>query len=184
MHRWRGRPAAGRGAAVVAALALLGAFGGSAMAFTLSSPAFSPGADIPIKHTCDGADASPALTWADPPPGAATFALIVDDPDAPVGTWVHWVLFNIPGSTRALAEATPKTAELADGSRNGTNDFKRLGYGGPCPPRGPAHRYFFKLYALGRALDLKSGATKAQVLKALEGQVLGQAELMGRYRRK
>jgi len=153
------------------------------MAFTLSSPAFKQGDPIPKKFTCEGTDVSPALKWSGAPAGTKSFALIVDDPDAPVGTWVHWVLFNIPGETTSLPEGLATTGEFPDGSKQGTNDFKRLGYGGPCPPPGPAHRYFFKLYALDQPLDLPTGATKAKVLDAITGHILGQGELLGKYKR-
>lgn len=157
--------------------------GGQAMAFQIMSSAFSPGGVIPEKYTCDGQDLSPPLQWADPPVGTRSLALISDDPDAPAGTWVHWVLFNLPAGTRSLPEAVPADAELPDGSRHGQNSWKRLGYGGPCPPSG-THRYFFKLYALDTILDIKSGTTKQQLLKAMEGHILGQTELMGLYSRR
>lgn len=153
------------------------------MAWELKSSAFAAGADIPKKHTCDGADLSPTLTWGDPPDKTASFALIVDDPDAPAGTWVHWVLYNLPGTARELAENIAKEEQLDSGALQGKNDFRRIGYGGPCPPAGPAHRYYFKLYALDAPLNLKAGATKAAVEKAMKGHVLAQAELMGRYKR-
>jgi Raf kinase inhibitor-like YbhB/YbcL family protein len=153
------------------------------MAFELKSPAFSAGADIPKKFTCDGPDLSPALSWGEAPANTASFALIADDPDAPVGTWVHWVLFNLPARTRELPQGVPKKEELEDGALQGTNDFRRIGYGGPCPPAGPSHRYFFKLYALDAQLSLKAGATKGEVEKAMKGHVVEQAELMGRYKR-
>jgi hypothetical protein len=157
--------------------------GGLAMTFKISTTAFDPGAAIPKKFTCDGPDVSPALAWNEPPVGTQSFALICDDPDAPVGTWVHWVLFDLPASSRALPEDTPKSDELPGGARQGRNDFRKIGYGGPCPPRGPAHRYYFKLYALDAKLALKSGATKADVERAMAGHILAQAELMGRYQR-
>jgi hypothetical protein len=157
--------------------------GGAAMALKVESPAFSPGGDIPRQHTCDGPDLSPPLRWSEPPAGTQSLALICDDPDAPAGTWVHWVLYRIPASARGLPEGVPKRETLADGSRQGRNDFGKVGYGGPCPPRGPKHRYFFKLYALDTVLDLPPGATKAELLKAMEGHVLAQGELMGRYGR-
>ena len=153
------------------------------MPLTLTSSAFSPGGTIPRKHTCDGPDVSPALNWTDPPAGTQSWALIMDDPDAPVGTWVHWVLYDLPAAARALPENMPKQEQLPDGSRQGRNDFRRTGYGGPCPPAGPAHRYFFKLYALDAKLGLRAGATKADVERAMQGHILGQAELMGRYGR-
>ena len=156
--------------------------GGPAMAFELTSTAFAPGEPIPQEYTCDGEDISPPLQWSDPPQGTQSLALICDDPDAPVGTWVHWVLFNLPAQARSLPEAVPPDAELPDGSRHGQNGWRKLGYGGPCPPSG-THRYFFKLYALDTMLDLASGASKKQVLKAMEGHILAQAELMGVYSR-
>jgi hypothetical protein len=149
----------------------------------LTSQAFQPGDLIPAKYTCAGLDVSPPLTWSDPPAGTRSFALISDDPDAPVGTWVHWVIWNIPPSARALEENLPKTASLPDGARQGTTDFKRVGYGGPCPPSG-THRYFFKLYALDATLDLPSSATKKDLEKAMQKHILAQAELMGKYRRR
>ncbi|MDH7485501.1 MAG: YbhB/YbcL family Raf kinase inhibitor-like protein [Anaerolineae bacterium] len=156
--------------------------GEQAMAFELTSTAFVQGKPIPRKYTCDGQDISPPLSWGDPPAGTRSLALIADDPDAPAGTWVHWVLYNLPATSRGLPEAVSSDAELADGSRHGRNSWRRLGYGGPCPPRG-THRYFFKLYALDTVLDLKAGADKGQLLKAMEGHILAQAELMGTYSR-
>jgi Raf kinase inhibitor-like YbhB/YbcL family protein len=157
--------------------------GDQAMAFELTSTVFAQGEPIPLKYTCDGEDVSPPLEWGDPTQGTQSFALISDDPDAPVGTWDHWVLYNLPGEARSLPEAVPPDAELPDGSRHGQNSWRRLGYGGPCPPSG-THRYFFKLYALDTTLDLASGANKKQLLQAMEGHILGQAELMGVYSRK
>ena len=157
--------------------------GGKVMTLLLTSSAFSQGDPIPTKYTCDGDDVSPPLSWGDPPEGTASFALINDDPDAPAGTWVHWVLYNLPADARSLPEAVPSDAELPDGSRQGQNSWQRLGYGGPCPPSG-THRYFFELNALDTALDLASGANKEEVLKAMEGHILGQTELMGVYSRK
>jgi len=151
-----------------------------AMPFTLTSSAFANGQSIPTKYSCKGADVSPALAWGDPPAGAQTFALIMDDPDAPSGTWVHWVIFNIPAATRALPEAVPTSATLADGSAQGTTSARSVGYHGPCPPSG-VHRYFFKLYALDATLSLSSSANKNAVLAAMEGHILAQAELMGTF---
>jgi len=153
------------------------------MAFTIKSASFVHEGDIPKKHTCDGADVSPPLSWSDPPAGTRSFCLITDDPDAPAGTWVHWVMYNIPGTAREFPENVPKQTELKDGSRQGRNDFQRTGYGGPCPPRGGPHRYYFKLYALDASLSLPSAATKADLEKAMKGHILAQAELMGRYKR-
>ena len=157
--------------------------GGSTMALELKTTAFAPGGAIPKKFTCDGPDVSPALTWTEPPAGTQSFALVMDDPDAPVGTWVHWVLYDLPAGARELAENVPKSEELASGARQGRNDFRKIGYGGPCPPPGPAHRYFFKLYALDAKLNLKAGTTKADVEKTMKGHILAQAELVGRYGR-
>jgi Raf kinase inhibitor-like YbhB/YbcL family protein len=156
--------------------------GGRAMSFTIKSTAFSEGGTIPKQYTCDAADTSPALTWADAPQGTQSFALIADDPDAPVGTWTHWIIWNIPPG-QALPEGVAKTDSLSDGSRQGRNDFKRIGYGGPCPPPGKPHRYFFRLYALSTNLDLKPGATRGELERAMKGHVLAHAELMGRYGR-
>lgn len=153
------------------------------MAFTLTSRAFTHRAKIPKGYTCDDADISPPLAWTDPPAGTTSFALIADDPDAPVGTWVHWVLYHVPASRRDLAEHLPKVETLADGTKQGLTDFRRVGYGGPCPPRGPAHRYFFKLYALDTTLELPPKATKAQLEQAMEGHILAQTELIGLYQR-
>ena len=154
-----------------------------AAALTVTSSAFAAGANIPKKYTCDAEDVSPALKWSEPPAGTQSFALIVDDPDAPVGAWVHWVVFDIPAWARSLPENVTKQEQLADGSRQGRNDFRKIGYGGPCPPPGKPHRYFFKLCALDAELNLKAGATKADVERAIQGHVLAQGELMGRYGR-
>ena len=152
------------------------------MSFKLTSIAFAYEDPIPMKYTCDGDDISPPLQWSEPPPGTQSFALIVDDPDAR-GTWDHWLIFNLPAGTLALPEAVPTESDLADGSKQGLNSWKKLGYGGPCPPGGP-HRYFFKLYALDTVLDLEAGATKEQLLRGMEGHVLDQTDLMGKYTRK
>ncbi len=157
--------------------------GGGKMDIRLTSTAFAEGGTIPRKHTCDGADVSPPLAWDNVPEGTRSFALICDDPDAPMGTWVHWVLFNLPADARSLPEAVPTEKELPGGARQGTNDFRKIGYGGPCPPPGKPHRYFFKLYALDTTLDLPAGSTKAQVVKAMEGHVLAEGQLMGKYGR-
>jgi Raf kinase inhibitor-like YbhB/YbcL family protein len=157
--------------------------GGATMAFSISSPSFQNGKDIPKKFTCDGDDVSPALSWTDPPQGVKSFALIADDPDAPRGTWTHWVLFDLPPSTSNLAEGVPKVGELPDGGRQGVNDFPKIGYGGPCPPPGKPHRYFFKLYALDNKLNLKAGASKQEVEQAIQNHILGKAESMGKYGR-
>lgn len=149
------------------------------MTFELTSTAFAPGEPIPTKYTCDEADISPPLAWRDPPPSTQSFALIMDDPDAPVGTWVHWVLFNLPPEMHNLAEGASPPSE----SQAGQNSWGRPGYGGPCPPSG-THRYFFKLYALNTPLNLTANTNKAQLLQAMEGHILTQAELMGTYSRR
>ena len=152
------------------------------MTLQITSSAFSEGGMIPVQNTCDGKDISPDLAWTGVPGDTRTLALICDDPDAPVGTWLHWVLFNVPAEETGLPAEIPPEATLGNGARHGTNDFGRLGYGGPCPPGG-THRYFFKLYALDIGLDLESGATKAQVEQAIQGHILAEAQLMGRYKR-
>lgn len=144
----------------------------------ISSPAFGHSQMIPVKFTCDGADINPPLTIEGVPQAAKSLALIMDDPDAPRGTWVHWVVWNIDPSTREIKEDS-----LPPGAKQGKNDFRKLDYGGPCPPSG-THRYFFKLYALGRMLSLEEGASKAELEKAMEGHILGQAELIGLYKRR
>ena len=149
----------------------------------LTSPAFQEGQAIPARYTCEGQDVSPAMAWDEPPPGTASFALIVDDPDAPGKTWVHWVLFNLPAATRSLPEAMPADASLRDGARQGVTDFGRTGYGGPCPPSG-THRYVFKLYALDTLLTLPPPATTSQLERAMDRHILARAQLMGTYRRR
>ena len=153
------------------------------MSLQISSAAFSAGETIPKKFTCDGPDVSPKLSWSEPPAKTQSFALIADDPDAPVGTWIHWVLFDLPADTKELAEGVAKLEQLPNGARQGRNDFGKIGYGGPCPPPGNPHRYFFKLYALDAKLNLKAGSTKADVERAMKGHILAQAELIGRYGR-
>ncbi len=152
------------------------------MTLSLSSPVFEAGGMIPSTYTCDGADISPPLQWQNVPAEAKSLALICDDPDAPVGTWVHWVLYELPGSETGLPEAVPPQEQLANGAKQGLNDFRKIGYGGPCPPSG-VHRYFFKLYALDDFLHLPPGVTKSQLLKAMEGHILVQTQLVGKYQR-
>lgn len=153
------------------------------MALTVSSSAFKEGDRIPAKYTCQGQDVSPPLAWGEPPAGTQSFALIVDDPDAPGGVFTHWVLFNIPPDSRELPEAVPIQAELARGALQGKTDFGRIGYGGPCPPPGRPHRYQFTLYALDQPLGLEGGASKKQLLSAMEGHILAQGQLTGTYQR-
>lgn len=148
----------------------------------LKSSAFENGELIPRQYSCDGDDISPALSWENAPEETNSLALIVDDPDAPMGTWVHWVIFNIPPEVTSIKEKVPREKELENGAVQGTNDFKKIGYGGPCPPGG-THRYFFKLYALDTTLTLKQGSSKDQLLEAMESHVLAEAELMGKYQR-
>ena len=149
----------------------------------LTSSSFKVDGRIPKQFTCDGADSSPHLAWTAPPAATKSLALTATDPDAPSGAWVHWVLYNLPAATRELPSGLDKDAQLADSSRQGRNDFGRLGYGGPCPPRGTTHRYFFRLYALDTALDLPPGATVDQLEAAMQRHILAHAELMARYGR-
>lgn len=148
----------------------------------ISSPGIRDGAVLK-KFTCDGADVSPELVWSAPPAGTKSFALLMIDPDAPVGDFVHWVLYDVSADKRGLPEAVPKNTQLADGSRQGKNDFGKAGYGGPCPPGHSPHRYFFTLYALDTKLNLPAGATRKQVEGAIKGHILARGELMGRYHR-
>lgn len=171
-------------AAMLTGLALAGgahAQGGAG--FTLKSPAFEQDRSIPSKYTCDGADVSVPLIWTDPPAGTRSFVLIVEDPDAPGGTWTHWVLYDVPAQMHQLPENLPHQARLPHGMEQGVNDFQRTGYGGPCPPPGPAHHYVFTFYALSQKLTLPPGATKPQVTSALKPYVLGKTRLTGRYGR-
>ena len=150
----------------------------------LTSSAFKEGAPIPAKHTCDSTNVSPELKWTGIPAGTKSLALIADDPDAPVGIWVHWVLYDLPPTVSELPEGLPRTQYIHAGAKQGLNDFKQLGYGGPCPPPGKAHRYFFKLYALDKQLELKPGILKKDLEAAMQGHIIGQSQLMGTYQRK
>ena len=152
------------------------------MEIKIESLAFKEGEFIPSKYTCDGSDVSPPLKWSDPPEGTAGIVLISDDPDAPAGTWIHWVVYNIPPAVKEFPENVPSSQTLENGAVQGKNDFGRIGYGGPCPPSG-THRYYFKLYALDTILDFGPGATKKQVVEAMKGHMLAEGQLMGRYRR-
>lgn len=149
----------------------------------LYSDAFKDGQPIPRKYTCDGADISPPLQWGEVPDGARSFALICDDPDAPSGTWVHWVLYNLPSNMRELPEDLDKREALPNGARQGLTDFQRTGYGGPCPPPGDPHHYYFKLYALNEEIAAGPNPTKRDLLEMMEGHVLEMTSLMGMYRR-
>jgi Raf kinase inhibitor-like YbhB/YbcL family protein len=153
------------------------------MAFELTSSALKAKEKIPKEYTCDGSDISIPLSWNDVPERTKGFALIADDPDAPRGTWVHWVLYDIPAEVRELSAGIGHEESLQNGAKQGKNDFGKVGYGGPCPPGGPAHRYHFKLYALNEMTGLRPRATKQQLLDAMKGHVLGEAQLTGTYKR-
>ena len=154
------------------------------MNIEVKSTAFQDGAMMPKLYTCDGKDISPPLSWTGVPAEAKSIALIMDDPDAPVGTWIHWVLFNIPPDTKSLVENIPRALSLPNGGVHGANSWgkKKVGYGGPCPPSG-THRYYFKVYALDTKLNLGSGATVDQIQKAMKGHVMAEGQLMGKYKR-
>ena len=152
------------------------------MELDIKSSAFGEGEFIPIKYTCDGEDVSPPLSWAQLPKETKSIVLICDDPDAPMGTWVHWVLFGLSPDTLELPEGVSHEKEVLGGAKHGLNSFRKYGYGGPCPPGG-THRYFFKLYAVDTQVDLNAGATKNEVLDAIKGHILAEGQLMGRYSR-
>jgi len=152
------------------------------MSITLTSPSFEEGEMIPVQYTCDGKNISPALNWKNIPDSTKSLALIVEDPDAPGQTWIHWVLYNIPPSVTELPENTSADKKLKNGAVNGTSSFRKLGYGGPCPPSG-THRYFFRIYALNTMLNLDPGATKTELVDAMKGHILSEGQLMGRYER-
>ena len=155
----------------------------TAMPFELSSPAFAPGSSIPARFACTGEDLSPELRWGDPPAGTQSFALIFDDPDAAGGFWVHWVAYNLPAKTRGLPEGVPAGETIGGAGLQGANGWGRLEYGGPCPPAGSTHRYVFILYGLDTALDLESGASKQELLAAMQGHILAQTELAASFTR-
>jgi Raf kinase inhibitor-like YbhB/YbcL family protein len=152
-------------------------------ALRIESSAFQNEALIPQEYTCDGKDTSPPLAWAAPPAGTQSLVLIVDDPDAPIGTWVHWVLFNLPAATGSLPAGVPADRTITNGGVHGANSWKQLGYGGPCPPKGSTHHYVFKLYALDTSLDLQAGASQADVENAIKDHVMAQGQLVGSYSR-
>jgi Raf kinase inhibitor-like YbhB/YbcL family protein len=156
---------------------------GPTTSLTITSTAFASGAAIPAQYTCDGNDISPPLQWSGVPQGTQSLALILDDPDAPGGTFVHWVLFSMPATTTGLAEGSAPGGALPAGSVEGINDFGNLSYGGPCPPPGSNHRYYFRLYALDTALTLAAGVSRNEVDQAMTGRILAQTELMGTYAR-
>lgn len=149
----------------------------------LTSSAFRDGETIPVRHTCDGEDLSPLIGWTGAPVETRTFALICDDPDAPRGTWVHWLIWNLPADAVELGHGVPPRPELPSGARQGLNDGGDLGYAGPCPPPGKQHRYFFRLYALDTALNLPPGVNRADLETAMAGHILGQGTIMGIYER-
>jgi len=153
------------------------------VALRVSSPQWRPGQTIPKKYTGDGADVSPPLAFEGVPAGTRALALICDDPDAPVGTWVHWVIYEIPGAAKGLPEGVPTDLSLPDGSRQGRNSWKKVGYGGPSPPPGKPHRYFFRLYALREPLGLTPGLTAEEVEAAAKARSIEAAEFMGTYGR-
>ena len=158
----------------------------TAMTFTLTSPAFANGERIPKQYTGEGTDSSPPLEWTDPPDGTQSLALICDDPDAPVGTWDHWLIWNLPADRPNLPEGIPATETVADlgGACQGNNSWPKIGYGGPMPPPGHGvHHYHFRLHALDTALELAPGADKAALLDAMEGHILAEAKLTGLYSR-
>ncbi len=158
------------------------ATGGKEMKIEIKSSAFENEGMIPRKYTCDGENISPPLSWSSVPEGTKSLALICDDPDAPFITFVHWVIFNIPPNIYELSEGIPSEKVLENGAKQGKNDFENIGYGGPCPPFG-THRYYFKIYALDTVLDLEPGIKKKQLLKAMEGHILAEGQLMGKYKR-
>jgi Raf kinase inhibitor-like YbhB/YbcL family protein len=149
----------------------------------LTSTAFKNMQPIPRDYTCDGKNISPPLSWKNTPAGTGSFVLIVDDPDAPGGTWTHWVVYNLPADTSDLAEDAARSQFTSGETKEGSNDFKHVGYGGPCPPAGNTHRYMFKLYALDAMLGLKAGASKKEVEAAMAKHILGQGQLIGTYQR-
>lgn len=153
------------------------------MSLVLTSSAFKPDERIPTKYTCDGDDVSPPLSWQGTPPEAQSLVLIFDDPDAPNGMFSHWVLYNLPADMTSLPEAYPTSDEPSSGGTQGRNDFGSMGYGGPCPPQGSEHRYYFRLYALNRQLDIPAGATRAQILDRIQPHIIDRTELSGTYSR-
>lgn len=154
--------------------------GEATVTLNVTSPAFEDGAKIPAKYTADGANVSPPLNWQEIPEGAQSIVIIADDPDAPMGTWVHWLIWNIPAGEAGIRENVPSAEALANGAVQGTTSFNRVGYGGPAPPSG-THRYYFKVYAIDKQLDLAPEARKADVEKAMQGHILAQGQMMGRY---
>jgi Raf kinase inhibitor-like YbhB/YbcL family protein len=150
---------------------------------TVTSDAFKEGQMIPSDYTCDGRDQSPLLRWSGAPAGTQSFAIIADDPDAPGGDWVHWLVYDLPPTIDMMPQGVPAVDKLANAEKHGSNDFGKLGYGGPCPPSG-VHRYVFKVYALDRMLGLEAGLKKKELLKAMDGHILGMGQLVGKYGRR
>jgi Raf kinase inhibitor-like YbhB/YbcL family protein len=148
---------------------------------SISSPSFPNGGNIPKQFSCDGADVSPQLSWTEAPAETVSFALLVDDPDAPAGNWNHWAIWNVPASTRSLPEGVTKSRRLPDGSQQGLNDFRKVGYNGPCPPANKTHRYHFQLFALDRKLTLTGDAGKPELEAAMKGHIRAQAEWVGTF---
>ena len=162
---------------------ILAVFSFSTFALEIKSDSFEENGYIPAIYTGLSSDISPELNWEEVPQGVKSFAIIMDDPDAPAGTWVHWVIYNIPSSSRGLDKDVSKRERLSDGTRQGINSFGKVGYGGPYPPPGSAHRYFFKLYALDVMLSLGPGATKEELLGAVKGHILAEAQIIGLFKR-
>lgn len=162
---------------------LIGVLAGADSNFRLTSPAFSPGAPIPAEFSCTGGDHSPALAWTGAPAGTKSFALIVEDPDAPMGTFVHWLFFNLPAGATGMAADAPTTPQLSDAARQGSNGMGAVGYKGPCPPPGKIHHYHFELFALDTTLDLPSAADAASLRAAMQNHVKASAELVGTFER-
>jgi Raf kinase inhibitor-like YbhB/YbcL family protein len=153
------------------------------MSLNVTTSAFASGGAIPAQYTCKGKDVSPALEWSGAPAHTASFAIILDDPDAPAGIWVHWVMWNVPEAAHSLPQGIPKREQLPDGSHQGRNSFGKIGYNGPCPPAGQTHRYFFRVYALDTKLNLNAGADRAALDEAMRGHVLAQSEYVGTFRK-
>ena len=153
-------------------------------ALEIKSPVLAQKGYIPSNYTCDGANISPEISWSDVPDNTQSLVLICDDPDASFNTWIHWVVYNIPAEVKKLEEGLPKTAKLDNGAMQGINDFGEVGFGGPCPPAGKAHRYFFRLYALDAMLKLETAATRKDVEKAMVGHILGETNIHGLYQKK
>ena len=152
------------------------------MSIKITSSAFTKDGNIPKKYSCDGVNISPPLSWTDAPADTKSYAIVIEDPDAPSKTWIHWVIFNIPAADTSLPEHFPARKEMSNGILQGTNDFRNIGYGGPCPPSG-THRYFIKIYALNMMLKIPAGSTKQQLEQAMKEHILAEGELMGKYTR-